>query len=46
MKPCLIFIPEPDLKRIKELIDKKLYPNKNEFVRLAIKDLLDNEGVE
>jgi len=43
MKLITLFVPEPDLWRIKRLIDAKLYPSRAEFIRLAIKQVLGEE---
>ena len=41
MKAVHVFVPRPSIQRIDKLIERKIYPNRNEFIRLAIRDLLD-----
>ncbi len=44
MKLISLNVPERDLELIKGLIDVKLYPNKSEFIRYAIKKQLEKEA--
>jgi len=43
MKFITLNVPQPDLDAIEFLIEKKLYPNRAEFIRLAIKQVLSEE---
>jgi len=40
MKHILVLIPEFDLEKIQQLIKSHYYPNRAEFIRLAIKDAI------
>lgn len=40
MKFITLYVGEPDLKKLKALVDLKFYPNRSEAIRLAIHDLL------
>lgn len=39
MKPHLLWLPPGYIKRLDELINEKWYPNRNEAIRVAIRDL-------
>ena len=43
MKGIWIHFPEPYLDGMDELIQQKMYPNKAEIVRSAVRDLLKSE---
>jgi len=41
MKLCTLYIPEPDLAQLDQLVQRRLYPTRAEAIRLAIKDLIE-----
>ena len=43
MKIITLHIPEGHIKLLDELVAKKLYPNRSEAIRFAIRDLLLKE---
>ncbi len=43
MKLITLHIPEIYLENLEELVKKKYYPNRAEAIRVAIRDLLDDE---
>jgi Arc/MetJ-type ribon-helix-helix transcriptional regulator len=43
MKPITQHVPQPDLDAIEALVKAGLYPNRAEFIRLAIKQVLKEE---
>lgn len=43
MKVLTVTIPKTDLKILKEFIDKGLYPNITECIRIALRDYLWDE---
>ena len=44
MKPILLHLPKPWVKALDKLIDQKYYPNRNEAIRTAVRDLLNEEA--
>lgn len=44
MRMITVWIPKGEIKRLDELVTRKLYPNRNETIRFAIHDLLRKEG--
>jgi len=43
MKLITIYLPEPYLKALDELVEKRYYPHRAEAIRVAIRDLISNE---
>lgn len=43
MRLITLHIPEVYLQDLEELVTEKYYPNRAEAIRIAIKDLLDDE---
>lgn len=43
MKLITIYLPEPYLEALDELVNKKLYPHRAEAIRAAIRDLIEVE---
>ncbi len=43
MRLIAVHLPERIVDDIKELVDKGLYPNRSETIRIAIRDLLKHE---
>jgi len=39
-----VHLPEAYIQALERLVEKKLYPNKAEAIRMAIRDFLLNEG--
>ena len=44
MKPILLRLPEPYIKALDALVDAKMYPNRCEAIRTAVRDLLAVEA--
>ena len=44
MKPILVHIPEPYIQALDDLVNAGMYPNRNEAIRTAIRDLLTVEA--
>ncbi|MBS7640823.1 MAG: ribbon-helix-helix domain-containing protein [Candidatus Bathyarchaeia archaeon] len=43
MKLITIYLPEPYLEALDELVNRKLYPHRAEAIRAAIRDLIEVE---
>ena len=43
MRLITLHLPEPYIKALDKLVDKKLYPNRAEAIRVAVRDLLNSE---
>jgi len=43
MKLITLYVPEPYLKALDQLINERYYPNRAEAIRVAIRDLLSVE---
>ena len=43
MKVVSVHIPEPYLEALDELVRRKLYPNRAEAIRMAVRDFIKNE---
>ncbi len=43
LKLITIHLPEAYLKGIEQLINSKIYPNRSEAIRIAVRDLLKSE---
>ena len=44
MKALRLLLPEPYIEMIDELIQKNFFPNRNEAIRVAVRDLLNEHG--
>ncbi|MEM2971724.1 MAG: ribbon-helix-helix domain-containing protein [Candidatus Bathyarchaeia archaeon] len=45
MKLVTIYLPEPYIKALDQLVTEKFYPNRAEAIRVAIRDLINDEIV-
>jgi len=45
MKLITLYLPEPYLKMLDQLVNERFYPNRAEAIRVAIRDLLNNEVI-
>lgn len=45
LKLITFHVPEKMLEQIKLMLDRKLYPNRSELIRVAVRDLLKREGM-
>lgn len=43
MKLITVFMPEPYLRGLKQLVDDGYYPNRAEAIRAAVRDMLSKE---
>lgn len=43
MKLITLYIPEPYIKALGQLVDEKYYPNRAEAIRIAVRDMLTVE---
>ncbi|MEM1586525.1 MAG: ribbon-helix-helix domain-containing protein [Candidatus Bathyarchaeia archaeon] len=43
MKLITIYLPEPYLEALDELVSRKLYPHRAEAIRAAVRDLIELE---
>jgi len=43
MRLITLYVPEPYIKNLDMLVGQKMYPNRSEAIRLAIRDLLYRE---
>jgi len=43
MRLITLYVPEPDLKGLNELVEQKYYANRAEAIRMAIRDMLKEE---
>ena len=43
MKMITLYLPEPYIKALNQLVDEKFYPNRAEAIRVAISDLINDE---
>jgi antitoxin ParD1/3/4 len=44
VKLITLYLPEPYLKALQNLVDDRYYPNRAEAIRVAIRDLLNAEA--
>jgi len=44
VKLITLYVPEPYLKALDDLVSKRYYPHRAEAIRAAIRDLIINEG--
>ena len=45
MKPVQVYLPDPYVEALDKLVRRKLYPNRNEAIRFAIRDFLHAEDM-
>ena len=45
MKVVTVHLPEPYIEALEELVRRKIYPNRAEAIRMAVRDFIQNEGV-
>ena len=43
MKMITLYLPEPYIKALNKLVNEKFYPNRAEAIRVAIRDLINDE---
>ena len=43
MKLITLYLPEPYIKMLDKLVNDKFYPNRAEAIRVAIRDLINDE---
>ncbi len=43
MKLITLYLPEPYIKALDQLVNEKFYPNRAEAIRVAIRDLINTE---
>ncbi|MFW6111087.1 MAG: ribbon-helix-helix domain-containing protein [Thermoproteota archaeon] len=43
MKMITLYLPEPYLAALNQLVDEKFYPNRAEAIRVAIRDMISDE---
>ena len=43
MKPVTVHLPEPYLDALDELVRRKLYPNRAEAIRMAVREFIKEE---
>jgi Arc/MetJ-type ribon-helix-helix transcriptional regulator len=44
VKLITLYLPEPYLKALQDLVDDRYYPNRAEAIRVAVRDLLNAEA--
>ncbi len=44
MKIVSLYLPEGYIKQLDQLVEEKFYPNRNEAIRMAVRDLINSEG--
>jgi len=45
MKLITLYLPEPYIKLLDQLVNERFYPNRAEAIRVAIRDLINDEVV-
>jgi len=45
LKLITLYLPEPYIKMLDQLVNEKYYPNRAEAIRVAIRDLLNEEVI-
>ncbi|MDH7478037.1 MAG: ribbon-helix-helix domain-containing protein [Candidatus Bathyarchaeia archaeon] len=45
MKLITLYLPEPYIKALDQLVNERFYPNRAEAIRVAIRDLINDEVV-
>jgi len=43
MKLITLYLPEPYIKALDQLVNERFYPNRAEAIRVAIRDLIHDE---
>jgi antitoxin ParD1/3/4 len=43
MKLITLYLPEPNIKALDQLVNEKFYPNRAEAIRVAIRDMINTE---
>lgn len=43
MKMISLYLPEPYIEALNQLVDEKFYPNRAEAIRVAIRDMISDE---
>jgi len=43
VKLITLYLPEPYIKLLDQLVNERFYPNRAEAIRVAIRDLIDTE---
>lgn len=43
VKLITLYLPEPYIKALDSLVDERFYPNRAEAIRVAVRDLLNEE---
>jgi Arc/MetJ-type ribon-helix-helix transcriptional regulator len=43
MKLITLYLPEPYIKALDQLVNERFYPNRAEAIRVAIRDMIDTE---
>lgn len=43
MKLITLYLPEPYIKMLDQLVSERYYPNRAEAIRVAIRDLINDE---
>ncbi|MEM2104285.1 MAG: ribbon-helix-helix domain-containing protein [Candidatus Bathyarchaeia archaeon] len=43
MKLITLYLPEPYIEALDQLVNERFYPNRAEAIRVAIRDLINNE---
>jgi len=43
MKLITLYLPEPYIKALDQLVNERFYPNRAEAIRVAIRDLINDE---
>lgn len=44
MKVVTVHLPEPYIEAIDELVRRKIYPNRAEAIRMAVRDFIQSEA--
>ncbi|MCS7126002.1 MAG: ribbon-helix-helix domain-containing protein [Aigarchaeota archaeon] len=44
MKVVTVHLPEPYIEAIDELVKKRIYPNRAEAIRMAVRDFIQSEA--
>lgn len=45
MKLITLYLPEPYIKALDQLVNERFYPNRAEAIRVAIRDLINDEVI-
>jgi Arc/MetJ-type ribon-helix-helix transcriptional regulator len=46
MKLITLYLPEPYIKALDQLVNERFYPNRAEAIRVAIRDLINDEVLQ